>query len=103
MKWPSPMARFDPLLASGPVATSIAACIVVVMAICAIGTVLTRRWSFRACLMLCALLWPLPDHPFQGPVVIKISYLHGIHLADLLSLAAMTVAVLPWHRMRPAH
>ena len=101
MRSRSPMARLDSLLASGPLATSMAAGIVVAMIISAVGTIRTGRWWFRACLILTALLWPLPDHPFQGPVVLKISYLHGIHLADLLSMVALTVAILPWHRMRP--
>lgn len=100
MTWRSPMARLDAVLASGPLATSLAAGIVLAMMFGAVGAVRTGRWPFRACLVLTALLWPLPDHPFQGPVVLKISYLHGIHLADLLSIVALTVAVLPLHRMR---
>lgn len=93
------LARFDPVLTSGPIATAIAATVFTVIAAGAVGTIRTGRWPYRVMLVLGALAWPLPDHPLQGPVVLQLSYLHGVHLADLVSVAAVVMAVLPWRRL----
>lgn len=92
------IARLEPILASGPLATAAAAAVLAVMIVGAIGTIRTGRLPYRALLVLGALLWPLPDHPLQGPVVLPLSYRHGVHLADLLSIVAVVVAALPWKR-----
>ena len=92
------LASFDPFFISGPWATAIAVAALLAMLGGGLGTIRSGRWAYRALLICGALLWPLPDHPLQGPVVIKLSYLHGIHLADLVSIAAIGVAILPWRR-----
>ena len=94
-----PVVRIETLLTSGALATTIAALIGSVIVACAIATVRTGRWPFRLLLALSALVWPLPDHPLQGPVVLKISYYHGVHLADMVSIVALAVALLPWNRI----
>lgn len=66
----------------------------------AVGTIVTGRWYWRVILVAAALIWPLPDHPWQGPVVLRLGYSHGVHVADLLSVVALTVAAIPWSRSR---
>ncbi|WP_420116496.1 hypothetical protein [Micromonospora sp.] len=90
----------DPLTRRGPAADAIAVGALVVMVVAAVGTVRTGRWYWRALLLAGALVWPLPDHPFQGPILLDLSYRHGVHLADLLSVVAAVVAILPWRRLR---
>lgn len=75
-----------------------------VFAVLAIGwglwqTLRTGRLVPRIVLLLGAAAWPLPDHPFQGPVVAKLSFNHGVHVVDLLSVVFAAVALLrPWRR-----
>jgi len=94
------LARFDPVLTSGPIATTIAATVFALILAGAVGNIRTGRWPYRVMLDIGAFAWPLPDHPLQGRVVLQLTYLHGVHLADLLSGAAVVVAVLPWRRHR---
>jgi hypothetical protein len=69
------------------------------MSVGTVGTTRRGHWPSRILLIAGALVWPVPDHPLQGPVVLKLSYLHGIHVADLLSLVAIALALtLPGHR-----
>jgi len=108
---PGPIARrwglpdlsiLNPVLKAGPAATTLAVVAFSSIAAGMIATIRTGKWLPRVVLVTGAVVWPLPDHPLQGPVVAKLSYLHGIHLADLLSILALVVAVIPWRRIRAA-
>jgi len=90
----------NPILKPGAAATSLATVAFGSMVIGLVMTVRTGKWLPRVLLIAGALVWPLPDHPWQGPVAIKLSYLHGIHVADLLSVIAIIAAVVPWRRRR---
>lgn len=92
------LSKFDPLFRAGPLATGIAVVALALMVVGAIGTIRTGRWFWRAALIGGALGWPFPDHPFQGPILVGLSYHHGIHVADLISVVAVLFAVLPWRR-----
>lgn len=65
----------------------------VAMTIGAVDLARRGRWSGRLLLIAGAIVWPVPDHPLQGRVLIELSYLHGIHTADLLSLVALALAL----------
>ncbi len=80
-------------------AIAVALASLVTMVVSATGTIRTGAWWWRVLLVVASAIWPLPDHPFQGPVVSKLSYQHGIHLADLLAIVGFVVAVLPWRRL----
>jgi hypothetical protein len=82
----------------GPKATALAALTLLSMMIATVGTIRTGHWTFRLVLLLAAAVWPLPDHPLQGPILVSLSYQHGVHLADLLSVLAVITAVLPFRR-----
>lgn len=88
----------DPLTRPGPVADVWAAASLIVMIGSVVMVVRGGRWPWRVVLLLAAASWPLPDHPAQGPILLDLSYQHGVHAADLLSVVAAIVAVLPWHR-----
>ena len=88
------------LTSPGPVATGVAATALVGMVSGMAGTLGTGRWRWRTLLVASSLVWPFPDHPFQGPVLVTVSYLHGIHAADLLSLLGLGVAVARPRRSR---
>ena len=90
----------DPLLHEEPGATCLALLALALMVLGAFLTVRSGRWYGRAILLLGAALWPLPDQSWQGPVVVGFGNGHGVHLTDLLSVAAVVVAVLPWDRIR---
>ena len=90
----------DPLLHEEPGATVLALLAFALMVLGAVLTIRTGRWYGRVTLILGAVLWPLPDQAWQGPVVLRVGDGHGAHLVDLLSLAAVVVAVLPWQRIR---
>ena len=94
------MGFLEPLPRPGPLATTWAITSLLVMMIAAVAVVRGGRWPWRVLLVLGALSWPLPDHPAQGPVLLDVGYHHGVHLADLLSVVAAIVAVLPWRRTR---
>lgn len=94
------LGALDPLTRRGPVADAITVATLVVMVVAAIGTIRTGRWYWRVLLVAAALVWPLPDHPWQGPILLNLSYRHGVHVTDLLSVVAAVVAVLPWQRLR---
>ena len=97
MRIPAGLQRlFDP----SPAATAMAAGSFALMVFGTVGTIVTGRWYFRALIVVGALVWPLPDHPWQGPVVLRLGYAHGVHVSDLLSVVALIVAVLPWQRSR---
>ncbi len=38
-----------------------------------------------------AVAWATIDHPLEGPVVLKITWNHGIHLGDPLGLIPLVV------------
>ena len=88
----------DPLLHEEPGATYLALFAGLLMVCGAILTIRNGRWYGRAVLILGAILWPLPDQDWQGPVVLRFGGGHGVHLVDLLSVVAVGIAVYPWHR-----
>lgn len=90
----------DPWTRPGPVADVWALASVTVMIVASVAVVRGGRWPWRVALVLAAASWPLPDHPAQGPVLFDLSYQHGVHAADLLSVAAVAIAVAPWGRLR---
>jgi hypothetical protein len=90
----------DPLLHEEPGASILALVALALMVVGAIGTIRTGRWSSRGILLVGAVLWPLPDQSWQGPVVAALGGGHGIHLTDLLSVVAGVIAILPWPRRR---
>jgi len=92
--------RLDAVLGDGPLAQALAAGSFLAMLLGAIGTIRTGRWWFRVLLTAGALVWPLPSHPLQGPVIVSISFSHGIHAADLLSVLGLATAFTPWRRLR---
>lgn len=103
-QWVRPGVLPDPawlstILKPGPLASTLCFCAVAAMVVGAIGTIRTGRWWWRVVVLAGAAIWPLPDHPFQGPILVAMSYSHGIHLADLISLVGAIIAVLPWRRM----
>lgn len=89
----------DPLLHEEPGATYLALLAFVLMLLGAVLTIRTGRWYGRIILVVGAILWPLPDQDWQGPVVLSFGANHGVHLADLLSLVAVGIAVCPWRRV----
>lgn len=91
---------FDLVPVHGRRATAMALAAFMTMAVSGTGTIRTGAWWWRVLLVAASVIWPLPDHPFQGPVVSKLSYQHGIHLADLLSIVGCAIAVVPWRRLR---
>ena len=88
------------MLHEEPGATVLAILALALMMIGVVLTIRTGRWYGRVTLIVGAFLWPLPDQGWQGPVVLRFGGGHGVHLVDLLSLAAFVVAVLPWPRSR---
>jgi hypothetical protein len=64
-----------------------------------VGTLSRGGWHWRALLVICSLVWPFPQHPLEGPVLVVLSakYRLGVHVADLLSLVGLAVAV-AWPR-----
>jgi hypothetical protein len=91
---------FDLVPVHGRRATALALAAFVTMVVAGTGTIRTGAWWWRVMLLAASAIWPLPDHPFQGPVVSKLSYQHGIHLADLLSIVGFAIAIVPWRRLR---
>jgi hypothetical protein len=59
------------------------------------GTLHGGGWPWRTLLVICSLVWPFPRHPLEGPVLIVLSakYGLGVHVADLLSLMGLAIAV----------
>ena len=88
------------LTAPGPVATGIATASLVGMVTGVASTLRTGGWRSRTLLVVSSLVWPFPDHPYQGPVLVTVSYLHGVHAADLLSFLGLAVAVARPRRSR---
>jgi len=82
------------LVSTGPLASTVAAASLAAMVIGAVGTIRSGRWLPRVLLMAGAMLWPLPAHVLQGPVLLRVSPLHGVHAADLLSILALGLAAL---------
>ncbi len=85
-------------LQSGLLSRPLLAFAVVAVMVGLVQTLRTGRTAPRVLLLLGAAVWPLPDHPFQGPVVVTLSYSHGLHAADLLSVVFAAVALV---RPRP--
>ncbi|TKV61676.1 hypothetical protein FDO65_09025 [Nakamurella flava] len=90
----------DPWTRPGPVADIWAFASLTAMIVASVAVIRGGRWPWRVVLVLAAGSWPLPDHPAQGPILFDLSYQHGVHAADLLSVVAVVVAVLPWGRFR---
>lgn len=88
------------LTTPGPVASGVATASLLGMVAGLAGTLGSGSWRWRTLLVASSLVWPFPDHPFQGPVLVTVSYLHGVHAADLLSLVGLSVAVLRPRRSR---
>lgn len=89
----------NPLLHEEPGATGLALVAIAAMLVGAIVTIRSGRWYGRVMLVVGAAAWPLPDHDWQGPILL-VRDGHGIHLLDLLSLVAVVIAVTPWRRIR---
>lgn len=53
-----------------------------------------RRLLLAAILLLAAVVWLPINSPVEGPVLLRISYNHGVHIADLLSVALAFAAAL---------
>lgn len=81
------------LLVSGALADVVALGSLAAMAVGVVDLVRHGRWPGRLLLVAGAIVWPVPEHPLQGPVIVKLSYFHGIHAADFLSVAALAIAV----------
>jgi len=92
------LSRFDPFLKVGPVSHLIAAALLLAMVMGAIGTLRTGSWWWRILLIGSGLLWPLSDNSLQGPLLLPLTYNHGIHVGDLLAAVALFVAVFPVKR-----
>ena len=92
------LARLDPLFRLGPVASTLAFIALTLLIAGTVGTLTSGRWYHRLILLIGAALWPLPDHEFQGPVILSMSYQHGVHLTDLLTVIASLIALLPSRR-----
>jgi hypothetical protein len=77
------------------VETGLAAAALLGMVVGVAGTLHTGRWGWRALLVVSSLVWPFPRHPLEGPVLLVLSakYGLGVHVADLLSLLGLAVAV----------
>ena len=88
------------LTTPGPVASGVAAASVLGMVAGAAGTLGSGGWRWRTLLVVSSLVWPFPDHPFQGPVLVTVSYMHGVHAADLLALLGLAIAVARPRRSR---
>ena len=88
------------LTTPGPVASGIATAALLGMVAGAAGALGNGGWRWRTLLVTASLVWPFPDHPYQGPVVLEVSYLHGLHAADLLSLLGLAIAVVRPRRSR---
>ena len=95
--------RFPPFveeaLRPGPLADVLGLTALGLMVYGFVETIRTRSWVPRVALVAGCLLWPLPEHPLLGPVIVSLSYAHGVHLMDLLSLSVV-VAALPRRRSR---
>jgi len=96
----APIGDLASLLDPGPAATALAAGALALMVIGAAGTIASGRWYWRSVLVVGALVWPLPDHAWQGPVILRFGFGHGMHVSDLLSVAALIVAAMSWPRSR---
>lgn len=90
----------EPLTRPGPIADTWAGVALLVMIVASVAVVRGAGRPWRVALVLAAASWPLPDHPAQGPVLFDLSHQHGVHAADLLSVVAVIVAVVPWGRLR---
>jgi hypothetical protein len=63
-------------------------------------TVAALRIGATVVAWMLAAWWVLAAHPLQGPVLLKFTEVHGVHLGDLLApaiAAAITVGVRPRH------
>jgi hypothetical protein len=81
------------VLTTGALADVLAVASLTAMGVGAADLVRHGRLSGRLLLVAGALVWPFPEHPLQGPVIVDLSYLHGVHASDLLSLVALALAV----------
>lgn len=90
---------WDALLHQEPGATTVAVGGLAVMILGAVLTIRTGRWYARLLLVAGAAVWPLPDHVLLGPVLFGVAPRHGIHLSDLLTVAALLIALVPWRRL----
>jgi hypothetical protein len=89
------------LTTPGPVASGVAAASFIGLVAGTAGTIGNGGWPWRTLLVASSLVWPFPDHVFQGPVLVTVSYLHGVHAADMLSVVGLAIA-LAWPRRRRA-
>jgi multisubunit Na+/H+ antiporter MnhE subunit len=51
------------------------------------------RWSLAAGLVVAAAVWTLVNKPVEGPILLVITYGHGVTLADLFAVAAVLAAL----------
>jgi len=89
--------RLERLVSSGVLAGPLLVFAVLALTVGTLWTVGSGRVAARLLLLAGAVTWPLPDRPYLGPVIAKVSYAHGLHLTDLVSVAAVGLVVLrPW-------
>lgn len=50
---------------------------------------LIRQVAAVAVALAVSAAWVLIDHPFEGPVWVRLSYHHGIHYTDALVIAPL--------------
>jgi hypothetical protein len=89
---------WDPLIHEAPWANRLASAALLLMAIGAVLTIWRGRWYARLMLLLGAVIWPLPDYDVipRGEVILIVIPGHGLHSADMLSIVAVVVALIPW-------
>jgi hypothetical protein len=58
-----------------------------------------RKWGPPALAVIVAILAVLVPHPWEGGVVTTITKFHGVHVSDVIVLAALAGFLLIWfHR-----
>jgi len=50
------------------------------------------RLALAVLLVVAAVVWLRVDEPVEGPVLVELSQNHGVHVADLLSVAMVLLA-----------
>ena len=64
---------------------------------------MSKRIALRGCavmLVVAAIVWLRVNGPFEGPVLLRLTYSHGVTLADLASVAACLLAARLWWAAR---
>jgi hypothetical protein len=74
--------------------------IATVVVIACVAAFALREPAGAVALVGCALVWLRIDTPGAGPVLLRISSTHGVHLGDLPALGMLVLAVIAAVRMR---